>query len=106
MINMRVTVKMEHQLQDGGALEYVYHNRTAWHCVVFVGKRYGSKGCGQSISGGYSVDGDPPVSSDDVFHVLQHCRRGDLHRPTGSMFVFYTCLPFQELLHPIMGCFT
>jgi len=24
--------------------EYVYHDRTAWCCAVFVGKRYGSKG--------------------------------------------------------------
>jgi len=44
MIGMRMTVKMEHQLQDGGAPEYMYHNTTAWHCEVFVGKRYGSKG--------------------------------------------------------------
>jgi len=41
---MRVTVKMEQLLQDGGAPEYMYHDRTAWHCAVFVGKRYGSKG--------------------------------------------------------------
>jgi len=44
MIGMCMTVKTEHQLQDGGAPEYVYHDRTAWSCVVFVGKRYGSKG--------------------------------------------------------------
>ena len=31
-------------LQDGGAPEYVYHDRRAWCCAVFVGKRYGSKG--------------------------------------------------------------
>jgi len=30
--------------KDGGAHEYVYHDRTAWRCAVFVGKRYGSKG--------------------------------------------------------------
>jgi len=41
---MRMTVKTEQPLQDGGALEYVYHDRTAWRCAVFVGKRYGSKG--------------------------------------------------------------
>jgi len=40
---MRMTVKMEQLLEDGGAPEYVYHDRTAWHCAVFVGKRYGSK---------------------------------------------------------------
>ena len=41
---MRMTVKTEQLLQDGGALEYVYCNRTVWRCAVFVGKRYGSKG--------------------------------------------------------------
>jgi len=44
MIGVRMTVKMEHQLQDGGAREYVYHDRTEWRCAVFVGKRYSSKG--------------------------------------------------------------
>ena len=44
MIGMRMTVKTQQLLQDGGALEYVYHNRTAWSCAVFVGKRYGTKG--------------------------------------------------------------
>jgi len=38
------TVKTEQPLKDGGAPEYVYHDRTAWRCAVFVGKRYGSKG--------------------------------------------------------------
>ena len=42
-IGMRVTVKTKQLLQDGGAPEYVYHDRTAWRCAVFVGKRYGSK---------------------------------------------------------------
>ena len=41
---MRMTVKTEQPLKDGGAPEYVYHDRTAWRCAVFVGKRYGSKG--------------------------------------------------------------
>jgi len=41
---MRMTGKTEQPLQDGGAPEYVYHDRTAWRCAVFVGKRYGSKG--------------------------------------------------------------
>jgi len=36
--------KTERLLQDGGAPEYVYYDRTPWHCAVFVGKRYGSKG--------------------------------------------------------------
>ena len=40
---MRMTVKTEQPLQDGGAPEYVYNDRTAWRCAVFVGKRYGSK---------------------------------------------------------------
>jgi hypothetical protein len=31
-------------VKDGGAPEYLYHDRTAWRCAVFVGKRYGSKG--------------------------------------------------------------
>jgi len=44
MIGMRMTVKTEHQLQHGGAPEYVYHDITAWRCAVFVDKRYGSKG--------------------------------------------------------------
>jgi len=43
MIGMRMTVKTVHPLQDGGAPEYVYHDWTVWR-VVFVGKRYGSKG--------------------------------------------------------------
>jgi len=42
-IGMRMTVKMEQSLQDGCAPEYVYHDRTAWCCAVFVGERYGSK---------------------------------------------------------------
>jgi len=41
---MRMTVKTEQLLQDGGAPEYVYRDRTAWRRAVFVGKRYGSKG--------------------------------------------------------------
>ena len=41
---MRMTVKTEQPLQDGGAPQYVYHDRTAWRCAVFVGKSYGSKG--------------------------------------------------------------
>jgi hypothetical protein len=31
-------------LQDGGAPECMYLDRTAWRCVFFVGKKYGSKG--------------------------------------------------------------
>jgi hypothetical protein len=41
---MHMTVKMEQLLQNGGKPEYVHHNKTAWPCAVFVGKRYGSKG--------------------------------------------------------------
>jgi len=44
MIGMRMTVKTENQLQDCGAPEYVYHDRTAWRCADFVGKSYGNKG--------------------------------------------------------------
>jgi len=40
---MRMTVKTEHQSQDGGAPEYVNHDRTVWRCAVFMGKEYGSK---------------------------------------------------------------
>jgi len=43
MIGMCMTRKVEHQLQDGGAPEYVYHDGTVWRAVS-VGKRYGSKG--------------------------------------------------------------
>jgi len=31
-------------VKDGSTPEYVYHDRTAWRCEVFVGTRYGSKG--------------------------------------------------------------
>jgi len=41
---LRMTVKTEQPLQDGGAPEYAYHDRTAWRWAVFVGKSYGSKG--------------------------------------------------------------
>jgi len=41
---MRMTVMTEQLLQDGGAPEYAYHDRTAWRWAVFVGERYGSKG--------------------------------------------------------------
>ena len=53
-----------------------------------------------------SQDGDPPLCSDGVFDALQRSRCGDLHWPTGSMFVFDTCPPFWELLHSIMDCLT
>jgi len=39
-----MTKKTEQLLQNGGAPECMYHERTAWRCAVFVGKRYGSKG--------------------------------------------------------------
>jgi hypothetical protein len=38
---MRMTVQTYQQLQDGGAPEYMYHDRTAWRCAFFVGKKYG-----------------------------------------------------------------
>jgi len=41
---MRMTVKTEQPLQDDGAPEYAYRDRTAWRCAVFVGKSYGSEG--------------------------------------------------------------
>jgi len=41
---MSMTVKTEQLLQDGGALEYVYHDRTAWSFAVSVGITYSSKG--------------------------------------------------------------
>jgi len=41
---MRMTVETEYPLQDGGAPEYVYRDRTAWRCAGFVGNKYGSKG--------------------------------------------------------------
>ena len=48
----------------------------------------------------------PPFHKSPVFDALQRFRCGDLHRPTGSMFVFDNCPPFRELLHPIMDCLT
>src|SRR5215475_8006626 len=42
---MCMTVQKQQLLQDGGAPEYMYHDRTAWRCAFFVGKIYGcSKG--------------------------------------------------------------
>jgi hypothetical protein len=35
MIGISMTVKTEHQLQDGGTPKYVYHDKTAWRCAVF-----------------------------------------------------------------------
>jgi hypothetical protein len=29
-----MTVEAQHMLQDGGAPDYVYHNRKAWRCAV------------------------------------------------------------------------
>ena len=39
-----MTVQTEQPLQDGGAPEYMYHDRTAWRCAFFVRKKYRSKG--------------------------------------------------------------
>src|SRR5215475_128339 len=45
---MRMTVQTYQLLQEGGAPEYMYHDRTAWRCAFFVGKKYGcSKGYAQ-----------------------------------------------------------
>jgi hypothetical protein len=41
---MHMTVQTWQLLQDGGAPEYMYHDRTAWRFEFFVGKKYGSKG--------------------------------------------------------------
>jgi hypothetical protein len=42
---MRMNVQTMQLLQDRGAPEYMYHDRTAWLCAFFVGKKYGcSKG--------------------------------------------------------------
>jgi len=39
-----MTVQTQQLLQDGGAPEYMYHDRAAWCCAFFVGKKNGSKG--------------------------------------------------------------
>jgi hypothetical protein len=31
-----MTVKTEQPLQDGGALEYMFNDRTAWRCAGFL----------------------------------------------------------------------
>src|SRR5215475_2684853 len=41
---MRMAVQTYQLLQDGDAPEYMYHDRTAWRCAFFMGKKYGSKG--------------------------------------------------------------
>jgi hypothetical protein len=40
---MRMTVMTEQLLQDGVAPEYLYSDRTAWSCLVFVGKNMAAK---------------------------------------------------------------
>jgi hypothetical protein len=40
---MRMTVKTEQPLKDGGVPEYMYHVRTAWRCAVCVGKNTAAK---------------------------------------------------------------
>jgi hypothetical protein len=39
-----MTVQTKQLLQDDGAPEYMYHDRTVWRCAYFVGKKYESKG--------------------------------------------------------------
>ena len=36
---MRMTVQTQQLLQVGGAPEYMYHDRAAWRCAIFVGKK-------------------------------------------------------------------
>ena len=43
MIGMRMTVKTGQPLQDGGAPEYVYRDRTAWRCEVLWAKVMAAK---------------------------------------------------------------
>ena len=33
---MRMTVEIEQLLQDGGAPQFMYHNRTEWRCAMFL----------------------------------------------------------------------
>ena len=40
---MRMTVKTEQPLQDGGAREYVYYDRTAWRCAALWEKVMAAK---------------------------------------------------------------
>ena len=40
---MRMTVMTEQLLQDGDAPEYLYSDRTALICLVFVGKNVAAK---------------------------------------------------------------
>jgi len=51
---MRMTVKTEWPLQDGGAPEYMYHDRTAWRCAVFVGKYMAAKDIHKEMLSMYS----------------------------------------------------
>src|SRR5215470_3925372 len=36
---MRMIVQTYQLLQDGGAPEYMYHDRTAWRCAFFCGQQ-------------------------------------------------------------------
>ena len=40
---MRMTVNTEQPLQDGGAPEYAYRDRTAWRCAVLWAKVMAAK---------------------------------------------------------------
>jgi len=40
---MRMAVNTEQPLQDGGAPEYVYHDRTAWRCGFLWAKDVAGK---------------------------------------------------------------
>ena len=77
-IGMRVTIKTERVLQDGGAPEYVYDDRTPWHCAVFVGKRYGSKGYPPKNAA--HVRWTLPVTSSSPYLGAEVLGRTDEHR--------------------------
>ena len=70
---MRMTVKTEQLLQDGGAPKYVQHDRTAWRYAIFVGKRYGSKGHPQRMLPMY---GEHCLSGQAVHNYVQKSSEG------------------------------
>jgi hypothetical protein len=69
MIGIHMTVQPYKLLQDGGAPEYMYHDRTAWHCAFFVAKKYGcSKGYPQRNA---AHMGHMLSSGDSFLHLIQ-----------------------------------
>ena len=87
---MRMAVKTEQPLQDGGAPEYVYHDRTAWRCAVFVGKSYGSKGYPQRNAA--HVRWTLPVTSSNP---LKQDLSGE-HFPDDDAVERAVCMWFQQ----------